>query len=344
VLAPPCLGLAEAVARLLSPYANETWSPLTGAPLLAVDARDLSALPAATALAPVVARLAALPCPSVALVTAPLARAAEALLGAFDVVVETVADLAAVTMAVTQTPHAAATLVHVLRAGRALAVPEALTLESLAYGMLQGGPEFARWLGTRPGATPRPGATTPAVRMERANGTLAITLDRPERHNAFSARMRDDLMAALAVATAEPTLTVVVRGAGPSFSSGGDLDEFGTSPDPVTAHLVRATRSPARLLAAMAGRVRVEVHGACIGAGVELAAFARHVVATPDAFFQLPEVAMGLIPGAGGTASLPRRIGRQRTAYLALTGRRLDVVTARAWGLIDAIAGAPALS
>jgi len=83
------------------------------------------------------------------------------------------------------------------------------------------------------------------------------------------------------------------------------------------------TRSPARLLAAMTGRLRAEVHGACIGAGIELAAFAHHVIATPDAFFQLPEVGMGLIPGAGGTASLPRRIGRQRTAYLALTAAGL---------------------
>jgi enoyl-CoA hydratase/carnithine racemase len=150
--------------------------------------------------------------------------------------------------------------------------------------------------------------------------------------------MRDELMDALALAAAEPTLEVVLRAAGASFCSGGDLDEFGTFPDPATAHLVRTTRSPARLLAGMAERVRAEVHGACIGAGIELAALARYVVATPDAFFQLPEVGMGLIPGAGGTASLPRRIGRQRTAYLALTGRRLDAATARAWGLIDAIA------
>ncbi|MCC6764071.1 MAG: enoyl-CoA hydratase/isomerase family protein, partial [Deltaproteobacteria bacterium] len=115
---------------------------------------------------------------------------------------------------------------------------------------------------------------------------------------------------------------------------------FGTRPDPATAHVVRTTRSPAAALAALGARLRVEVHGACIGAGVELAAWGREVIATPDAFFALPEVAMGLIPGAGGTASLPRRIGRQRTALLALTGRRIDAAAARAWGLVDAIAPA----
>ena len=59
------------------------------------------------------------------------------------------------------------------------------------------------------------------------------------------------------------------------------------------------------------------------------------MVAAEDAFFQLPEVSMGLVPGAGGTVSIPRRIGRQRTAQLALSGRRLDAETAWRWGLVD---------
>jgi enoyl-CoA hydratase/carnithine racemase len=61
------------------------------------------------------------------------------------------------------------------------------------------------------------------------------------------------------------------------------------------------------------------------------------VVASEDAWFQLPELSMGLIPGAGGTLSLPRRIGRQRTAWLALSGARLDAATALRWRLVDAI-------
>ena len=81
-----------------------------------------------------------------------------------------------------------------------------------------------------------------------------------------------------------------------------------------------------------------EVHGACVGAGCELPAFCRHVRARADAFFQLPEIAMGLVPGAGGTASLPNRIGRQRTAWLALSGSRIDAATALRWGLVDEIA------
>ena len=80
------------------------------------------------------------------------------------------------------------------------------------------------------------------------------------------------------------------------------------------------------------------VHGGCVGAGVELPAFAGRVVADPAATFWLPELGMGLVPGAGGTVSIPRRIGRQRAALLAVTGRRIDAATALAWGLVDDIA------
>jgi enoyl-CoA hydratase/carnithine racemase len=128
----------------------------------------------------------------------------------------------------------------------------------------------------------------------------------------------------------------VLRGKGPAFSSGGDLAEFGTAADPVTAHAIRISRSPGLLLDAL-GDVTAVIQGPCVGAGVELPAFCRRVAARPDTSFRLPEVGMGLVPGAGGTASLPRRIGRQRTAFLALTGDSLPVETALQWGLVDEI-------
>jgi enoyl-CoA hydratase/carnithine racemase len=129
----------------------------------------------------------------------------------------------------------------------------------------------------------------------------------------------------------------VLRGAGPSFCSGGDLDEFGTAPDVSTAHLIRTSRSAGHRIDQLRDRITAEVHGACIGAGMELPGFAGRVIAAPDARFALPELAMGLIPGAGGTVSLPRRIGRWRTAWLALSGAQIDAGTALRWGLIDEI-------
>ena len=89
------------------------------------------------------------------------------------------------------------------------------------------------------------------------------------------------------------------------------------------------------MLTACADKVESFVHGACVGAGLELPAFGRRVVAAEDSYFVLPEVGMGLVPGAGGTASVPRRIGRQRTAWLALSGERIDAETALDWGLVD---------
>lgn len=307
---------------------------------MAIDCATATTVPAADALTAAIARLADLPCPSIALLPSESTPGARAFAAACDVAVTTRDDLDAILAAIAPTPLAAATLVQVLRASARLAPAEALTVESLAYGTLQGGPEFAAWLRGRRPAGVLPASSVPPISVARAVTRLTITLDRPARHNAFSAAMRDALAEALALAAVDAEIAeILLRGAGASFCSGGDLDEFGTCPDTATGHLVRSTRSPARLLAALGTRVRAEVHGACIGAGLELAAFASEITATADTFFALPEVAMGLLPGAGGTVSIPRRIGRQRTAALALTGRRLDAATARAWGLIDAIVG-----
>jgi enoyl-CoA hydratase/carnithine racemase len=205
--------------------------------------------------------------------------------------------------------------------------------------MLQSGPEFAAWRAATPirDHHDEPG---PTVISERTGDTLRVTLSRPEVHNAFSARMRDELIDALTVALLDDSIAAVeLRGAGPSFCSGGDLDEFGTFPDPVTAHLVRLARSAGRVLHLVAPRVTAHLHGSCFGSGIEIPAFATRVVAHPDTTIALPELGMGLIPGAGGTVSLTRRMGRQRTALLALSGMRLDARTALEWGLVDAIEG-----
>jgi enoyl-CoA hydratase/carnithine racemase len=167
---------------------------------------------------------------------------------------------------------------------------------------------------------------------------LEVVLSRPQRHNAYDHHMRDALVEALRLAAADATIEgVLLRGDGPSFCSGGDLAEFGTSADPATAHHVRLSRSAAYWMERIGPRMRATVHGRCIGAGVELAAYAGTVIADRDATFQLPEVAMGLVPGAGGTVSVPRRIGPWRTAWLALTGTTVDATTARSWGLVDRV-------
>ena len=154
--------------------------------------------------------------------------------------------------------------------------------------------------------------------------------------------MRDALAEALAFAADHPEAPpVVLSGEGPSFSTGGDLDEFGAAADPGWAHLIRTLRSPARAVHDLGERVIVRAHGACVGAGIEVSAAAARLVAAPGASFRLPEVSMGLVPGAGGTASIPRRIGRQRACWMAITGDDIDLETALAWGLVDAVEPGP---
>ena len=150
--------------------------------------------------------------------------------------------------------------------------------------------------------------------------------------------MRDALTDVLRASLAmQPARAVLVRGHGPSFCSGGDLGEFGTSSDAALAHLVRTARSPGLLLHQLGARATASVHGSCIGAGTELPAFCARVRADPDATFRLPELSMGLIPGVGGTVSVTRRIGRARTMWMATTGAVVDANTALQWGLIDRI-------
>jgi enoyl-CoA hydratase/carnithine racemase len=240
--------------------------------------------------------------------------------------------------AAARSPRAAVACGQLVRQTADAGTAAGLAAEAAAYSVLLGGPEFALWLAERGAPRHREPPAEP-VRVSRDGGRLLITLNDPSRRNAFSATMREALLDALAVAQADDTVeSVELRGTGPAFCSGGDLDEFGTAADLVAAYLVRLARAPWRVIDAIAPKVTVIAHGACVGAGTEMTAYAGRVVAAPDAFFALPEVGMGLVPGAGGSVSVPRRIGRWRAAWLMLTGDRLPAATALRWGLADEIA------
>jgi hypothetical protein len=243
-----------------------------------------------------------------------------------------------ITEHVTDHPITATTLALLLRGQGGLSVGEGLVAESAAYSVLQSGPEFAAWREAH--AVRSDHDAGPRVRVAREGTTLSITLTRSDRLNALDAAMRDELVEALTLAAAASDVArVELRGEGKAFCAGGDLDEFGSRTDPATAHIIRLERSVGRTISRLAKPTASYVHGACMGSGIELAAFTDWVVAADDTQIALPEIGLGLVPGAGGTVSLTHRIGRLRTAWLAFSGQTIDATTALEWGLVDELSG-----
>lgn len=330
-----------------SPFAVEDASPPTPAIIVDVGAQATDLSPDA------VAAVRLLPIPIIAVATSALARA-ESVRAVTDIVLcesSTPASERADTRIdvrvddveqaldeladkIRASGAAAHTLTLLLRNGTSSRA-DGLMLESLAYSTLMSGATYRRWLAGRT-PTPVEHGDEPVV-VTATDDELVIELNRPDRHNAFNAAMRDGLVDALRVGAADARRTITISGRGPSFCSGGDLDEFGTTPDLAAAHLIRMTRSPARLISQLAERTTVHLHGSCYGAGIELPAFAGTLIAHPKTRFCLPEVGFGLVPGAGGTISVPRRIGRHRTLWWAISGAAIDTAVASAWGLIDEI-------
>lgn len=262
-----------------------------------------------------------------------------------DAVLEERFDAQVLANAAAARPLAAAVLAQLLRMLPSLTIEQGLTAESLAYAALQGSAEHRKWTAA---SAAGPTELAPGrIGLDREEGEdgdgLVITLARPWAGNAMDRPMRDALHEAFALANADPTIVRIrLRALGKAFSLGAELSEFGTTRDPATAHMIRCRTLPAREAMLCAERLEVHVDGACIGAGLELAAFARRITATQRAWFQLPELAMGIIPGAGGCVSLTRRIGRQRTMLMVLSGRRVGAALARQWGLVDALVDDPA--
>lgn len=270
------------------------------------------------------------PCPVIG-----IGEASHPFAAMLDAVIKPPVTLAAVERQVRAQPHAAAIAVQLLRLIRHLPDAPALVAESLAYATLQGSTGHRDWLQARAA----PASTEPGhVLLSRAGDELSITLDRASQGNAIDRAMRDDLDEAFALAAAEPAINrIKLRANGRCFSLGADLSEFGTTRDPATAHAIRMASLPARHITLCKERLEVEVQGACVGAGLEIAAWAHRLVARADAWFQLPELAMGILPGAGGCVSLSRRIGSGRTALMLLSGKRIPAHTALTWGLVDAV-------
>lgn len=176
-------------------------------------------------------------------------------------------------------------------------------------------------------------------------GVATITLSRPERMNALGARLTDELLAALAAVEADPNVrALVVTGAGErAFCSGADLKERAALDRPGRWAHNRALNDCNSRLARLQIPTIAAVNGLALGGGCELALACDFRLAAESAAFGLPEVGLGIIPGAGGTQRLPRLIGPTRAKELILTARRIDAATALAWGLVSQVTAAAEL-
>ncbi|MBX3024463.1 enoyl-CoA hydratase/isomerase family protein [bacterium] len=189
----------------------------------------------------------------------------------------------------------------------------------------------------RPGTQESPGDAVLFDLVDEGRVAL-VTLNRPERRNAYDVAMRDALYAALTAVRDDPAVrALVLCGNGPAFSTGGDVAEFGSAPSPLRAREVRWLRDVWGTLWSLPAITIAAVHGYAVGGGFEMALLCDQCLAAADARFALPETGLGMIPGVAGTQTLPRLTGLGRALHYALTGAWLDAEEARACGLVSRI-------
>ncbi|MFK5596729.1 3-hydroxyacyl-CoA dehydrogenase NAD-binding domain-containing protein [Methylobacterium sp. HMF5984] len=175
------------------------------------------------------------------------------------------------------------------------------------------------------------------ITLRRDGRVAVITLASPPV-NALGAAVREGLRDRIAEAGADAEVgAIVLTGSGKLFSGGADITEFGKPPRGMglgeLLDIVETSFKP----------VVAAIHGQALGGGLELALACHHRVATPSAKLGLPEVKLGLVPGAGGTQRLPRVVGPQKALEIITSGQPVGAKAAHAMGLLDALTGADTL-
>ena len=182
--------------------------------------------------------------------------------------------------------------------------------------------------------------------MYSKSGAVAhIVLNRPRVMNAYNVQMRDELFVTLEAVRDDPDVRVaVISGAGErAFCAGADLTEFGTAPSLAIARQVRWERDIWGLFLSLGKPLIAAMRGYVIGSGVEIACLCDIRIAADDAQFAMPEVALGMIPAAGGTQTLRRVVGASRALEMVLSNRRVGAEEARRIGLAHTVVPTDAL-
>src|SRR5436305_5115485 len=168
------------------------------------------------------------------------------------------------------------------------------------------------------------------VTFENIGGIGVITVDNPPV-NALSPGVPQGITAAIDEGNADPAVkAMVLIGAGRSFIAGADIRQFGrgpATPPPTRRHYDVSDQSPKPIVAA--------IHGYALGGGLETALACHYRIAVPSAKVGLPEVQIGILPGAGGTQRLPRLTGPKAALEMITSGRHVSATEAQKLGIID---------
>ncbi len=183
------------------------------------------------------------------------------------------------------------------------------------------------------------------VLYQRDGQVATLTLNRPESRNAMNIELIDDLARRLdQLQDDEETRAAILTGAGDrAFCAGSDLAERGRLDKPATRRLRQRITNLMLRFYRLEKPLIAAVNGYAIGGGCEFALACDFIIASERAVFALPEVTLGILPGAGGTQQLPRIVGINRARELILTGRRVDAQEAERIGLANRVVAPEAL-
>jgi enoyl-CoA hydratase/3-hydroxypropionyl-coenzyme A dehydratase len=170
----------------------------------------------------------------------------------------------------------------------------------------------------------------------KEDGIAQIVLNRPKVLNAHNMQMRDDIYQVLeAIQDDQDVRCVLLRGEGErAFCTGADLSEFGTAPSRVIARQVRWERDLWGRFLSVDKPIIAALHGYVLGSGVEMALLCDMRIASEDAIFRMPEAALGMIPVAGGTQTMPRTLGVSRALDMLLSNEQFNAARALEVGLV----------
>src|SRR5215207_9227943 len=174
------------------------------------------------------------------------------------------------------------------------------------------------------------------VAVERYEAVAVVRMNRPERRNALSPAVMEQLATSIGELDADESVRcIVIAGSDEVFAAGADIKAMA---ERTFQEVLEASTMPFwQRVADCRTPLIAAVSGFALGGGCELALLCDMIVASETAEFGQPEITLGIIPGGGGTQRLARILGKQRTMELVITGRRFDAKQALEWGIVNKI-------